>query len=98
MLRITVDLVPYGFEQESRAIAEVIAWNAGYSKSDTGYSYQAVMKVRGRDNETYQSEVHGFDRMKNVLELVPLLLKNKKKCDLTKLPDHLQAKFKQLPE
>lgn len=83
MLRITIDLVPFGEESESHAIGEMIIGNIKMlpgNRSDYVYEYR---DNRGVDE---MGLVHNFDRSAGVWELINTCLNT----DPTAVPEALQ--------
>ncbi len=79
MLRITVELIPYGIEERKRTIATATIVNDGGGSPECG-NYIAEFDV-GEDMRTGRpihltSKVQGFWRHKHVWNLISTALKN----------------------
>ena len=84
MLRVTVELVPFGYEDRKRTLETMEIWNDGVFPDDQG-NYKYGFKLQniepfikdGRanhDKESYSGEIWGQDRKKNVWSLVRAIL------------------------
>jgi len=71
MLRITIDLVPFGEEAYARKIAEAVIYNDATGNHEKG-NYVAGFCEHGWINST---TVTGFDRRRSVWALLRLALK-----------------------
>jgi hypothetical protein len=73
MIRVTVDLVPFGVESESRKIGELILANVSMKDNNTAdYIYAFVS-----DKSDMQSgSVTSFDRSRGIWELIYECLSN----------------------
>lgn len=92
MLRITIDLVPFGEESESKAIGEMIIGNIAMlddNRADYVYGY--------RDNYGVEKIglVNNFDRSSGVWELVSTCLNAPNKEVPEVLQDLVTSKFKE---
>jgi hypothetical protein len=77
MLRITVELVPFGQEDQKKKIAEMVIANAGLadSKEHNAFSYEAWTAPDSHSGEPARYGVlHEFNRSQSVWELVRLML------------------------
>lgn len=92
MLRITIDLVPFGEESESSPIGEMIIGNIKMlpgNYADYVYGYHDDYGV-----EKY-GMVHDFDRSAGVWELVNTCLNTNPTEILESLQDLIQGKFRE---
>lgn len=92
MLRITIDLVPFGEESESEAIGEMIIGNIAMldnNRSDYVYGY--------RDNHGAEKIglVDNFDRSAGVWELISACLNAPNKEVPEALQNLVESKFKE---
>lgn len=79
MLRVTVELVPFGQEDKARKIGEMVIGNdLGYD--ETGHSYQAMLAPDDwNDTPAKYMRLKGYDRSQSVWDLIFLLLKGRNK-------------------
>lgn len=81
MIKITVEIWPYGSEIAQYRIAEGVIYNDETGNYTSG-NYKSSLQVYGRDNQSYQSEVKNFARAdKNVWELLKEVLNNAKETE-----------------
>ena len=93
MIRIRIDLVPYGYEDDSRAIGEIVLYNEGTGTIADGHSYTAYLKTTGHHDEVFKSRVTGFDRKKGILELIELVLANKEEIKEEDIDERIRDRF-----
>lgn len=74
MIRVKVDLVPFGYEDKAYQIAEVVIANDGTGDSFFGN----YIVARKSNNDTVQfAKVRDFQRSEGVLELIKLCIEAK---------------------
>lgn len=100
MLRITVELVPFGNEEEASVISEICIANVGGGDEYIG-NYEAVgyEKLMSGEVQMLARRVRGFPRSSGVLDLVKSILRSWE-CDVTEflVGDKLKEKLKSLKE
>lgn len=94
MLRIKIELVPYGDEDSARQIGEMVIANDSTGGRNVG-NYVAWM---GKDDWTNKPEqlikYRGFDRNQGVWELLRTLLNHYKELGTSKPKDELDKRLK----
>jgi hypothetical protein len=83
MIRVTVEIDAYGEGKNIYRIAEAIIYNDGTVRfgESHNHNYNASFVTEGRDNVKYQSRVEGFDRRKDVWQLIELALIHKRETE-----------------
>lgn len=71
MIRVTIELVPYGIEERAERLAEVKIWNDG-TGGDTRGNYKATLSKSGSFNTLWKkTDIKNFPRLrKNVYHLL----------------------------
>jgi hypothetical protein len=72
MLRITVELIPYGVEENKEVISEIIVANTGTKNSHEEYKYVYEGWCKNEDGFTNRvnEKIIYFDRRKSLWELI----------------------------
>ena len=73
MLRVTVELVPHGIENQKREIASMIIGNVGSRESGTTYRVtrkEAGNPMLGIPREDTMFHIHDHDRRQSVWDLI----------------------------
>lgn len=84
MLRVKIELVPFGFEADARTIAEMVIANTGNKNVAMG-DYKAVIEANEWSGEPrLHCTLEGWDRSKSVWGLLEALLEARKS---TEIPD-----------
>lgn len=81
MIRVTVELVPFGREEDARVIERMLIANTGVGDATTGY-YAAVTEFNG---EELQVEVTDFRRKDGVWALIHKVLESEQCNESDKL-------------
>lgn len=77
MIKITIELWPYGAKFARRTIAEGVIYNDGTGNYETGH-YKGYLDTYGRDSNKYESRVTNFARAKDIWNLLREVLNNAK--------------------
>lgn len=80
MIRITIELVPYGFEDMKRVIADGVIYNDNTGTVELG-NYKTAFRTYGRDNNCYSGEVKNFPRKLDVVQLLEIALQKAKETE-----------------
>lgn len=91
MLRVTIELVPYGNEDEAREIGKMLIANDGTGDYRTG-NYAFVYTYTDRDSQVARGTVHKFPRSLGAWSLVKKIL-NKTSEETTELTELLEDKL-----
>lgn len=85
MLRITVELVPFGNEDQKRKIGEMVAANVTFSRGNgNGHSYDAYIAAdEFSGTPTLFAKLDGYDRSQSVWELIRALVTVAQPVDLS---------------
>ena len=71
MLRITIELVPFGKEQYKRTIGDMIIYNDGTGDTSTGnYKY----KLSDDSATSIKGKLKGHNRMQSVFKIIQAVL------------------------
>ena len=79
MLRLTLDMIPFGIESRKRNISTIEVWNMGNTYIDieqdgtVGYSYGARTVDKDGNKTDYGIVVTNFDRMQKAHKLIFLV-------------------------
>ncbi len=77
MLRVTVELVPFGNERLVKKIGEMVIANRLLTDEQGGHSYDAWTAPDSHSGEDFMfGRIYGFDRRNSVWELISLLLQS----------------------
>ena len=77
MLRVTVELVPFGIEEEASVIAEVCIANVGGDELVGNYEAVGYEKLLGGEVQILSRRVRGHPRNNGVFELVKNILRTR---------------------
>jgi len=91
MIRVRVEIVPFGEEDRSREIGQLIIANTGY-----GDSYNADYGFAYSDNfdDAHEGTVKNFSRDKGIWTLISECLSNPTEVDDQELSDKIWEKMK----
>lgn len=99
MLRVTIELIPFGNEENKRKIGEMVIANTGDGTGALG-DYEAWTAPDSHSNEPLMfGKLKGYDRRQSVWELIRLMLesirleKHKPDKEKTSLSQRLKLKL-----
>jgi hypothetical protein len=95
MLRVTIELVPYGVEAMAKTIAELCIANVGTDQETNVANYEVAGYHLGSDKkiEEFAVKIADYDRDEGALKLVgDILLAPKEKFEEVKLAEQLIQK------
>lgn len=95
MIRVTIELVPFGMEAMSRTIAEVCIANVGGEKDKNIANYEASGYEVGTDKKIteFATKIAGYDRNEGAVRLVAdILLAPREKFEEVELAERLIQK------
>ena len=69
MLRVTIDLIPYGFEDQKKSLSVIKIINDGSGDRDTG-NYRVSVTIGGWDDYVGGVPLKNFDRSRGHLACV----------------------------
>jgi hypothetical protein len=100
MLRVTIELVPFGDERYAKPIAELFIANTGGGNNEVA-NYEMVGCHKNPDSggEILSSKVYNFSRDAGAVQLLGQILKRMKTGEpeiRTKLTDNLRKRVKML--
>jgi len=83
MLRITVELIPFGNEDQKKKIGEMVAANVSFSRENgNGYSYDAwIAADNWSGTPALFAQLKGYDRNQSVWELIRTLIEAARPVD-----------------
>jgi hypothetical protein len=73
VIKICVELWPFGYEGNKKVIGEGVIYNNGTGTPELG-SYNASFATFGRDSNSYQAHMTNFPRQMDVWNLILLAL------------------------
>jgi hypothetical protein len=91
MLRVTIELVPYGVESEARKIATMLIANDGTGDHRTG-NYGYAFNYTDRSGDIATGVIKNFPRSNGAWSLVKKIL-NSKSFQITELTDLLKERL-----
>jgi hypothetical protein len=91
MLRVTVELVPYGIEEEAKVIGTMLIANDGTGDYRTG-NYGYVYTYADREHQIARGNIKNFPRSLGAWSLVKKIL-NKRTGETTELTKILEDRL-----
>jgi hypothetical protein len=78
MLRITVELIPFGVESKAKKIGELVIANAGSHQFEYGnFNYEGyIQKDAWSGDPAMYCKIEGYDQSQSVWELIKQMITN----------------------